>query len=180
MSLFKTSILITTSTLLMSGAALAADPVEYPPLPEEYESNGFDWDGFYAGIGLSGSSLSNDTNTVNRAYVDAIIGFNATYNDFLVGVEGWANVHDAINIADYGYGIGVEGRMGYLVTDSVLVYGGIGQYLFDGGALYSTAGIGTEFAISDEMSLDLEYKYWYTQANDYSGHSLGASALWHF
>ncbi len=39
---------------------------------------------------------------------------------------------------------------------------------------------GTEFAISDDVSIDLEYKYlgWSNTGN--TGHSFGASANWHF
>lgn len=180
MAFFHKTFLITSASLLMSTAVLAADPIDYPPLPTEYVETGFDWDGFYAGVGISASSHSDGISTNSTGYLDAIVGVNITQENFLLGLEAWIGLNRDFNTATLGGGGGIEGRVGYLIDQDVLIYSGIGRYHYDTGAQYTTLGLGTEFAISDNVSIDLEYKYWGWSNTANTGHSFGASANWHF
>lgn len=139
-----------------------------------------DWDGFYAGLGLSGAY---NVNLGERfGFVDGIVGVNAQLEgDFVVGAEvalsGW------ISDAPAGPGLSASGevRGGFLVTPDVLLYGSAGaMHFISGGATYLQVGAGAEFAVADNMSLDLQYKYWVEMPGVYRDHSLSASLLWHF
>ena len=173
MARFRSLVLGVTAGLVLSGAALAGD-YDTPT----YSSAGFDWDGFYAGIGVSGSSLSNGVLTDTTGYIDVIAGANYTNGNFLIGLEGWFGGYSYAGAS--GYGGGVEARAGYLASDDVLVYAGVGGYFYDAGGRYTTLGAGVEFALSDQLTIDTEYKYWGWSTTGYTGHSVGASVLWHF
>ncbi|AVX05010.1 hypothetical protein MXMO3_02498 [Maritalea myrionectae] len=180
MTTFKSALLLATASLLMTGQAMAGDPIDYPPLPTDYVQSGFDWDGFYAGVGLGGASIAVDSGTDTMAHLDAIVGVNATYDDFLFGAEIFLGASRDMSSGIYGGHGGVEARAGYLIDQDVLIYAGIGRLHYESGAQYTTVGLGTEFAISDDVSIDLEYKYLGWSDTGYTGHSFGASALWHF
>jgi len=163
------------ATALTTGAAQAADL--YTPDPAvAYASPGFDWDGFYAGIGGSGSFYNTG---VSIGTVELEAGVNFTSGDFLFGVEalaGWG--FNSIG-ANSGI-IGAEARAGYLVDPSVLLYlsaGGV--HYFNGSSTFGTLGAGVEFVVSDNVTYDVEYKYLWNSAA-LNGHEIGASVLWHF
>ena len=171
-------ILITmAASALMATGALAADPV-ITVEPAYVPSAGFDWDGFYMGVGVTGSSLSNGIVTDTTGYLDLIAGFNVTFGDALFGAEGWIGGYSDGTFS--GYGGGAAARVGYLMTPDALVYISGGGYFYDAGGQYGTIGAGVEFAMTDNVSLDIEYKYWGWSNTTFTGHSLGASALWHF
>jgi len=172
MSFFK-STLLAASAALISTAAFAADPVA------ETTPGGFDWDGFYAGVGVTGSSLTNGV-TDTTAYLDIIAGFNVTHENFLFGVEGWLGGYSINNGASTGTGGGIEARAGYLASEDVLVYTSVGRYHYDAGAQYTTLGLGAEFVVSDNLTIDTEYKYWGWSNNGFTGHSIGLSGNWYF
>ena len=174
MSFFK-STLLAASAALISTAAFAADPVA------ETTPGGFDWDGFYAGVGVSVDTASSGAATESYAYIDAIIGFNATNDDILFGVEAWVGAYNEISPAtSNGVGGGAEARVGYLASPEALIYAGLGGYVYDGGGQYATLGLGTEFVVAENVTLDIEYKYWHGLNTTWTGHSIGASANWHF
>lgn len=178
MTLLKKSVLAASAIALMTGVAYAADPVMYPEPAPVVANGSFDWDGFYAGLGITGASFSNGGPSETVGFLDLIVGGNITYDNFLFGAEAWfGGYRDSV---DTGTGIGAEARAGYLVSDEVLVYTGVGMYRFDGGGQYTTVGLGTEFAVSDDVTIDLEYKYWGWSNTSFTAHSFGASALWHF
>lgn len=157
--------------LLFSGSAMAADY-------NSYSSGNFDWDGFYAGLGVTGSSLTNGV-TDTAGYLDFVVGGNVTSGNFLFGAEGWVGLY-GISGGNSGVGGGVEGRIGFLLSEEVLLYTGIGGYFQGNGGNYGTLGLGAEFAVTDYVSVDAEYKYWAWSDNGFTGHSLGLSALYHF
>jgi opacity protein-like surface antigen len=181
MNLLKKSILAASAIALMTGAAYAADPVMYSEPATIAADDGFDWDGFYAGVGLSIDAITDGGPVDNYGYIDAIVGYNYTHEQILFGAEAWVGGYwDVETGTDSGFGGGVEGRVGYLATDDWLIYTGIGYYVYDGGADYVTVGIGTEFAVTDDMSIDIEYKHWEGLSNSFAGPSVGTSLLWHF
>jgi len=173
----KLLLTIATSALMATGA-IAADPVITVDPAYVEPSTGFDWDGFYMGVGLSGSSLSNGIVTDTTGYLDLIAGFNVTSGDMLFGLEGWVGAYsDGTNS---GWSGGAEVRAGYLISPDALLYVSGGAQFYDAGARYATLGAGAEFAATDNLTLDVEYKYWGWSNNGFTGHSLGLSALWHF
>ncbi|MCF4098055.1 hypothetical protein [Maritalea mediterranea] len=176
MTKLKSILTLSATTLLMVGSALAGDAIDYPPLPTEYVQVGFDWEGFYAGVGIGGANINGDT----MAQLDAIVGVNVTQDDFLIGAEIWLGGYRDQGSGAMGGSGGIEARAGYLFTQDVLAYAGIGRHFYDTGDQYTSIGLGTEFVVSDQVTLDFEYKYlgWSDTGN--TGHSFGASALWHF
>ena len=172
-------LLAISATALMATGAMAADPVMTIEPAYMEPSNGFDWDGFYMGVGVTGSSLTNIL-TETTVYLDVIAGANMTYGDVLFGLEGWIGSNYESTTSTSGWGGGLAARIGYLVDPSVLIYASGGGYFYDGGAQYGTVGAGIEFAVTDNVSIDVEYKYWGWSNNGWTGHSIGASALWHF
>ena len=181
MTILKTTLLAAASTVLFAQTALAADPVEqYDDWESPVVSSGFDWDGFYAGVGITGSALSNGGPNATRAYVDLIMGYNITHENILFGIEGWASGHESLSGSSSGFGAGIEARTGYLATDDLLLYAGVGGFFFDAGGRYGTLSLGTEFAVNDDVTIDANYKYWGWSNTGFSGHSVGVSANWHF
>lgn len=176
----KSAIWATAATAIFAGHALASDAIDYPPLPTDYVKTGFDWDGFYAGVGLGGARIANGGGTDTMAQLDAIVGVNVTNDDFLFGAELWLGAYRDQGTGTYGGNGGVEARAGYLINQDVLIYAGLGRLHYDTGTQFTTLGIGAEFAVSDEISIDLEYKYLGWSNTGDTGHSLSASALWHF
>ncbi|GLQ18580.1 outer membrane protein [Maritalea porphyrae] len=168
---FLKSTLLATAAALISTSAYAADPVANP-------STGFDWDGFYAGVGVTGTSFSNGGPAETVGFVDAIIGFNVTNDQILFGLEGWIGAY--ADSSSTGTGGGVEARVGYLANPDMLIYTGVGRYHFDAGGQYTTVGLGAEFVVGDNVTIDTEYKYWGWSNTGFTGHSIGASANWHF
>jgi outer membrane immunogenic protein len=142
---------VAATALLVSGAQ-AAD-LFIPTTPEPiYEAAGFSWDGLYAGI-EAGGLFADGVDTTGL--VGGVVGVNFTVADpILVGIE---------LQADYLFTDGEDaglilalGRVGAVVTDSVLVYaaGGVGTSLGgdDNEGVYAL-GAGVEVALTDSVSL---------------------------
>lgn len=158
--------------LLAVGLSTGAQAADYSA---PYSAS-FDWDGFYAGVGVSGAFY----NTNRRlAEVDGIVGVNYMAGaDWLIGAEVFGGFsRNDINVTS-GV-IGAEARVGYLVAPEALMYlSGGGVHYFNGSTSLATVGGGVEFAVSSDISIDLEYKFQFNNA--LNGHQIGASVLWHF
>jgi len=167
---------IAASTLFVTGA-MAAD-LNPAPAPT-YNSAAFDWNGFYAGLGVSGVIFP----SANLGLADIIAGVNVTSGKMLFGLKGrvglWSDT-----IPQSGYAAGVDVRLGYLVTPDVVFYlSGGGVYLYHTGGLvttYGTLGAGAEFAVANNVSFDVEYRHWIRTGGALTGNGLSASVLWHF
>lgn len=148
------------------------------PVVDEQSMPANTWNGFYAGVGLTGAYNINFAETFG--FIDATVGANMQADSYVVGAEatvsGWKST-----IAGPGLSIGGEIRGGYLVTPETLLYlsGGAMHYI-TGGATYGQVGAGVEFAVAENTSVDLEYKYWHQIGGVYQTHSLSTSVLWHF
>ncbi|MCF6303337.1 MAG: hypothetical protein L3J13_09085 [Devosiaceae bacterium] len=171
----KKLLLGVAATALLTTGAIAADPVMAPETV--YNSTTFDWDGFYLGLGISGTSWV--PASPSYGYVDLIAGFNVTSGNMLFGGEGWISGYSD-GAADSGYSGGIEGRIGYLMTPESLFYLSAGGMAFSGGAQYGQLGAGVEFAVTDNVSIDLQYKYDVWSSTIFNGHTVGISANWHF
>ena len=162
---------VAASTLLITGA-LAADPSVV--VPATFDTATFDWDGFYMGVGVTGLAVSTGA---TAGFGDLIFGVNATSGNMLFGLEGWVGAYSS-SIPSTGWGVGAEARAGYLVSPEALLYLSGGGVALDTGGSAGTVGFGAEFAVTNDITFDLEYKYW--MATFVTGHSLGASMNWHF
>lgn len=175
---FVRTLLVAAVCAASASSALAADlVVESPAVP--VDDAVFNWTGLYAGLGVKGSSLSDGVNTDTTGYINLEVGANAQIDSIVLGVEGWVGGY-AISAGGSGVAGGLEARAGYLLTESVLLYGTVGGIVYDAGANYGSIGAGLEFAVTDNMSIDVDYEYWGWSNNGYTGHVFGASALWHF
>ncbi len=171
----KLLITVAAFTLMITGA-IAADPVITVEPAYVEPSTGFDWDGFYMGVGISGTAY---TPALTAITGDIIAGFNVTSANMLFGAEGWVGIHSDSSPST-AWGGGLEARVGALVTPDALLYVSGGGQFYDGGGQYGFVGAGAEFAVTNNVSIDLEYKYLGWSNTIYTGHSLGLSALWHF
>jgi opacity protein-like surface antigen len=169
MKLSKTLGALLLATGLTTGAQAADYSAPYSP--------SFDWEGFYAGVGVSGAFY----NTNRRfAEVDGILGVNfMAAADWLLGAEVFAGLARNDLNATSGV-VGGEVRAGYLVAPEALMYvSGGGVHYFNGATTFGTVGGGVEFAVASDISLDLEYKFQFN-GGGVNGHQVGASVLWHF
>lgn len=177
MKVLRTLMVGVAATALMAGSAMAADLMMEPPAMEDMATGG-DWDGFYAGVGITGTTSS--TITENILSLDGIVGVNAQSDMFVLGAEGYIQGKWS-DLTGWYAGLGGEIRGGVALGDAALLYGALGGEIESGGATYLTGGGGIEFMIADATSLDLEYKhYWGVGGSTWQGDSIGASVLFHF
>jgi len=150
------------ATALLVGGAQAADLI-IPTTPEPiYEAAGFDWDGLYAGV-QAGGFFADDDAFGDETYgvVGGHVGVNFTVADpIILGAELQGNyIWNSDEDVSAGEFLAL-GRVGAVVTDSVLVYaaGGVGTVFSDdfedddSEATYALGG-GVEFAVTDSVSI---------------------------
>ncbi|NOZ31565.1 MAG: hypothetical protein GXP01_00510 [Alphaproteobacteria bacterium] len=166
--------------VLIGGSAISAEILGNPPVaPAQAYSSDFDWDGVYVGLGATAGVVTGLGPGVTAAAIDLILGANVTSGNLLFGVEGWVGAYDFDGFIT-GAQIGAEARVGVLVDDNVLIYTGLGASVTDSGVQSATIGIGAEFVVGENLTLDLEYKYWESLNFPIGGQSLGASLNWYF
>jgi hypothetical protein len=134
-----------TAAAAALAAAMSAAPAMAVDLliPVDNGSDGYVWDGFYAGV-LGGFWSG------NNAYLlgGATLGVNFTLgNNLVAGVEGRGVLY-----SDGDLGFDGTGRLG-MTFDQVLVYGDAGLGMRDG-AGHAFVGLGAEVAVMDNLTLD--------------------------
>jgi outer membrane immunogenic protein len=156
---------------LVAGSAMAADlpsrkaaPV-YVPAPPPIAM----WTGFYAGLNIGGGWGANGGNNNGGVVGGGQIGYNYQFSQFLAGVEadiqGTSMSHGRGNISLPWFGT-VRGRVGYLVTPTLLLYG-TGGFAYGGVEAFNqsntrtgwTAGGGAEWMFMPNWSAKIEYLY---------------------
>jgi len=179
MTRFGLGLVASLAVLASASAASAADPIMIVDEPAMAMAMGSSWDGPYVGVG--GAFLSSTTIVETIGSVFGVIGANAVVGDnFLLGAEAYLSGNfSSLGGAAY-YALGAAGRAGVIVSDPVLLYGALGAEYVDGGNTYATVGGGAEFSVTADLSLDVEYKYYIGLNNAWQGHSISASANWHF
>jgi outer membrane immunogenic protein len=179
-------LLLATAAIMLAGPALAADLPRYsePAAPAYAPPAAFNWTGFYAGANIgygwgdfrttgAGVARLNDGNGFGGGVQ---VGYNMQYDPLVVGIEGeigYANVTDefAGAKATLGWRGSVTPRVGY-AFDRFLPYIKAG---FAGGnveikdsvlggtdsatAWGWTAGVGAEYAVTNNVSIRAEYNY---------------------
>lgn len=142
---------------LMSGVAAAADLPTFSPPPAPMLSTtpiAYNWSGFY--IGAHGGWGFGTDDFDDGAVIGGHIGMNWQFNNFVLGVEGdgsWA---------DFGAADSVESirLRGGLAFDRFLVYGTGGGGFADFDDVGWVAGVGGEYALTDYLSVGVEYLHY--------------------
>lgn len=152
------------ASVLMTSSALAVD------LATPSYATGTNWDGFYAGI--YGSYFDGPADFA----LGGIMGVNVEVDtDIIIGAEIQAGYYPSGG----WYDLLAFGRLGYAISDDVLVFGMVG-----GGSGASTgvwaAGGGLEFMVMPNMSLRGEAQALGSWTGGGPWFRAAGSALWHF
>lgn len=177
--MLKFTALAAAALLLGTSGSLAADAPLYIDESTLDMAGPSQWEGFYAGVGITGAHNVNFAE--DFGFLDVIGGFNVQADAFVFGAEAWLSGWRS-TLAGPAFSGGVEGRAGYLVTPGALAYLSLGamNFFVANGNTYAQLGAGMEFALTESMSTDIEYKYWQQLGGSNVTHSLSASVLWHF
>lgn len=183
MRVFIKPALIACALALPVGGALAADvmsvPVSTPSAIEMpiYDSPGFDWSGFYAGVfaGVTDAEVSG-----TQYGLGVNLGVNATFDFYLVGAEvSVQGLNGEIGESVYGQ---ILGRAGLIVTEDVVVYGA-GGYGIDLGTPDEQdylLGAGVELALTDSVSVRAQYLRGFPVTGDDASNQFTFGAQLHF
>jgi len=162
MNTLKVLAVAAAATFGMGTAAMAADLVV--PGPAAVMTSG--WDGGY--IGVDGSVY-----TGPGVQADVFAGANFTVSEsFLIGAEASLGIYN--NLPGLGVELSGSVRGGFIVSDSVLLYGKLGgAFDFPGTRVF--IGGGAEFKVSDSMAIRVE-----GTADNTGTLQATVGALWHF
>ncbi|WP_029040059.1 outer membrane protein [Cucumibacter marinus] len=180
MKLFSTlAVALVTSTALVTGAS--ATDLLLPEYDEMAAPAGFDWGGFYAGVGVAGIAFDDGITSGSYLSLQAILGANMVSNDLVFGIEGYIEYYNSDDFAASGVAGGVEGRAGVIAGGDALIYASIGLHRYDGGANYAMFGGGVELAVTESSTIDLSYDYMYQldEIVPFIGHRASASWNWY-
>jgi outer membrane immunogenic protein len=123
---------------------------EFPNIP-------WAWQGLYGGVHIGAADAFNDDGLVGGVQ----IGHNWQTGRIVYGIEADISFTDFDFIDWMGT---VRGRLGYLISPSILIYGtgGLGVVDFDGGGSESefVYGLGIEGRLTQATSVRLEYIGW--------------------
>jgi opacity protein-like surface antigen len=161
------------STFLVS-TAMAADLMAPPP-PEAAMMSSADWTGGYIGLGVAGRNFG----SFNEGEVNIAAGGWLQAEQFLVGIDGSLG-YFRDTFGGSGWVANLEGRAGIAVGDSVAVYGGLGVAHYQAGNNYVTYGLGVEFKLADNWSLDVEARHWVQNGGPLVGNELKGTVKYHF
>jgi outer membrane immunogenic protein len=178
-------LLLATAAIMLAGPALAADLPRYsePATPVYVAPAAFNWTGFYAGANVSYNWGDFDTIGTTTRLNDANgfgggiqAGYNMQYDPLVVGIEGelgYANSKDSFagSKGTLGWRGSLTPRIGYAM-DRFLPYVKAGVAVGNveikdatlGGSDSATAwgwtaGVGAEYAVTNNVSVRVEYDY---------------------
>lgn len=148
--------------VVVSGSVMAADiPSLAPPAPPAVyiePSTVVDWTGPYAGMvaGYGWGAFGGDiTASINGAVAGAFTGYNYQRNRLVFGTEAdfmWSNRNDGGTNAVNWSG-NARGRFGYLINDSLMVYGTAGVAV--GGSFTAVSSYTTEIGWTAGAGVEL-------------------------
>jgi opacity protein-like surface antigen len=175
MRTLKIALLATVASAALSSATLAADLIIADPVIDNtYIAPGFDWEGPYAGLWVSGQVFHGEADNNGWGF-GASLGVNAMLDsNLLAGVEGnlgWVG-HD--------WQAQVHGKLGF-TADMLAIYGLLGVGFNAETEGYVPVGIGAEFVVADPLTIKAEYQYqWDFSDPDESAHVGKVGFNWHF
>jgi opacity protein-like surface antigen len=182
MRTLKIALLATVATAALSSATLAADLIIADPVIDNtYVASGFDWEGPYVGLWVSGQAA--DDFDAEGFGIGASLGANVMLDaSLLAGLEGnlsWLNATGA----DSWQGQ-VHGKLGF-TADMVAFYALLGVGFNSVTDAYVPLGVGVEFAVADPLTVKAEYQYQWDLGDDGDGFSESAHVgkigfNWHF
>ena len=146
MKTLKIALLASVAAVGFGSAAMAADLIVMDPMVEEI-ATGFDWDGPYVNISAYGGIGA-------AAGVTGTIGVGGTSDSFYYGAELTGAYVWPLNT----FALEGDVRLGFLVSDDVLLYGLAGLGTVGGVLPYGILGAGMEFAVTDTMSIRAQYQ----------------------
>jgi len=187
MTRFALAIAAGISALAFASTAQAADLIIEQPSVGVVSYSGGDWDGVYIGgfAGFAAGDLimnGSDEDDMSGWLVGAALGANFTVTEGIVaGVVGdiaWADIQ-ANGPASIDWVGSLRGRLGFdagafmpYVTGGLAVAGATVEG--DSNTHFGwTGGAGVEVAVTDNMSVDLLYRYSDYAEVDYSGDDFG-------
>jgi outer membrane immunogenic protein len=159
MTILRRSLLaLAVSVGMVAGANLAA--ADGPGKRRDWPGDAWSWQGVYGGFHLGTADVDSDDGLVGGVQ----LGRNWRSGDIIYGLEGDLSLSDT-DFVDWM--ATVRGRLGYLVSPSILVYGtaGLGLLEFDDGGrgrsddsdLEFVYGLGVEGKLTQSTTLRLEY-----------------------
>ena len=189
MNRFAIALLAGVAGVSLASAASAADLIISEPAPEVgvIQTTG-NWDGVYIGgfAGWTGGDFDNvdadsDVFDINGWQIGAALGANFSVgNGLVLGVVGdlaWADIGDADDVEDFNvdWTGSLRGKLGF-DGGAFLPYltGGLAVAHADWAGVDNThlgwtVGAGVEFAVTEDVSLDLLYRYSAYDAQEYAG-----------
>lgn len=172
--IFKRILIAGAFVVGTAAAASAADlptPPMAPPPPPPMAAPAFDWSGLY--FGANGGVFY--TGSIYPS-VGAQVGFNMVRGSFLFGVEAQAGVIFAGGIAPEIY---LNGRLGFILGDRVLLYGEAGVGFIVGPGPVWDAGGGVEIGVRDTLSVFAEAKVVGSFGGGLAGYSITGGVNFH-
>jgi outer membrane immunogenic protein len=169
MRTLKLALLATAATVAFSSATFAADLIISEPAMID-NSVGFDWEGPYAGLFVSGQT------TPAVFGIGANLGVNVLLDDsLLAGFEG-----EVAWLSNSTWQGDVSGRLGF-IADAALIYAHLGVGANSATGAYVPVGVGAEFAVADNLSIKAEYAYQWDWDNGAQSAHVGKIGFnWHF
>jgi opacity protein-like surface antigen len=186
MRTLKIALLATVASAALSSATLAADLIIADPVIDNtFIAPGFDWEGPYAGLWVSGQTDSHNNNNNNNNNDRGGFGFGASLgvnamldSNILAGVEG------NIGWVDHSWQTQIHGKLGF-TADTLAIYGlaGVGFNFNNNnnnnnnnndGHGYIPVGIGAEFVVADPLTIKAEYQYQWAFNNNNTGNNQSA------
>lgn len=168
MRTLKIALLATAATVALSSATFAADLIVAEPVIDN--TVGFNWEGPYAGLWISGQT------TPSVFALGADLGVNVMVDsNVLAGFEG-----EIAWLSNSTWQGDVEARLGF-VADMAMIYGHVGVGANSSTGAFVPVGVGAEFAVADNLSLKAEYTYQWDWDNSAQSSHVGKIGFnWHF
>ena len=144
-------------------------------------ANANDWNGPHLGVSLSYHSWTNGNISPTESYGYINFGYDHNVGSVVVGaeVEYGVILYSSVDIQDiplyYGGRIGVPAGNG-------LVYGSVGQFVYSEGndVVYNSFGGGFEWAVTERMSVDVEYRHFSRNGTPWKADGIAVTSNWHF
>lgn len=184
MNRFVVALLSGAATAAFASGALAADLIIEEPMVGVVETAGGDWDGVYIGA-FTGYSFNHFEWFPGEEDVDGwLLGLNAganfTLTDGIVaGVVGdiaWSNASfedfDVTWVGSLRGRLGFDGGAFLPYVTAGLAFASTEIESYENTHIGWTAGAGVEFAVMDNVSVDLLYRY-----SDYGAQSYGGTDI---